>query len=64
MIAGVGLVVIHTVAAPPAVATFSGTRPALGLPTDSDPFVIDMGTQVNIAISANVFVQSLESWAR
>jgi LDH2 family malate/lactate/ureidoglycolate dehydrogenase len=51
MIARTGLVVIHTVAAPPAVAPFGGTRPALGtnpiafgFPTDGDPLVIDMGT--------------------
>jgi LDH2 family malate/lactate/ureidoglycolate dehydrogenase len=51
MIARAGLVVIHTVAAPPAVAPFGGTRPALGtnpiafgFPTNSDPLVIDMGT--------------------
>jgi len=51
MIARAGRVVIHTVAAPPAVAPFGGTRPALGtnpiafgFPTDSDPLVIDMGT--------------------
>ena len=51
MIARAGLVVIHTVASPPAVAPFGGTRPALGtnpiafgFPTDSDPLVIDMGT--------------------
>jgi LDH2 family malate/lactate/ureidoglycolate dehydrogenase len=51
MIARAGLVVIHTVAAPPAVAPFGGVRPALGtnpiafgFPTDSDPLVIDMGT--------------------
>ncbi|HVC62659.1 MAG TPA: Ldh family oxidoreductase [Acetobacteraceae bacterium] len=51
LIARAGLVVIHTVAAPPAVAPFGGTRPALGtnpiafgFPTDSDPLVIDMGT--------------------
>ncbi len=51
MIARAGLVVIHTVAAPPAVAPFGGTRPALGtnpiafgFPTGSDPLVIDMGT--------------------
>lgn len=50
-IARAGLVVIHTVAAPPAVAPFGGTRPALGtnpiafgFPTESDPLVIDMGT--------------------
>jgi LDH2 family malate/lactate/ureidoglycolate dehydrogenase len=51
MIARPGLVVIHTVAAPLAVAPFGGTRPALGtnpiafgFPTDGDPLVIDMGT--------------------
>jgi LDH2 family malate/lactate/ureidoglycolate dehydrogenase len=51
MIARAGLVVIHTVAAPPAVAPFGGMRPALGtnpiafgFPTDGDPLVIDMGT--------------------
>ena len=51
MIARAGLVVIHTVASPPAVAPFGGTRPALGtnpiafgFPTDGDPLVIDMGT--------------------
>src|SRR3984957_14480547 len=51
MIARAGLVVIHTVASPPAVAPFGGIRPALGtnpiafgFPTDSDPLVIDMGT--------------------
>jgi LDH2 family malate/lactate/ureidoglycolate dehydrogenase len=51
MIARAGLVVVHTVAAPPAVAPFGGTRPALGtnpiafgFPTDGDPLVIDMGT--------------------
>jgi LDH2 family malate/lactate/ureidoglycolate dehydrogenase len=51
MIARAGLLVIHTVASPPAVAPFGGTRPALGtnpiafgFPTDSDPLVIDMGT--------------------
>jgi LDH2 family malate/lactate/ureidoglycolate dehydrogenase len=51
MIARAGLVVIHTVASPPAVAPFGGTRPALGtnpiafgFPTDDDPLVIDMGT--------------------
>jgi LDH2 family malate/lactate/ureidoglycolate dehydrogenase len=50
-IARAGLVVIHTVAAPPMVAPFGGTRPALGtnpiafgFPTESDPLVIDMGT--------------------
>jgi LDH2 family malate/lactate/ureidoglycolate dehydrogenase len=42
---------MHTVAAPPAVAPFGGTRPALGtnpiafgFPTDTDPLLIDMGT--------------------
>ena len=51
MIARAGLVVIHTVAAPPAVAPFGGTRPALGtnpiafgFPAEGDPLVIDMGT--------------------
>jgi LDH2 family malate/lactate/ureidoglycolate dehydrogenase len=51
MIARAGLVVIHTVAAPPAVVPFGGSRPALGtnpiafgFPTAGDPFVIDMGT--------------------
>ncbi len=51
MIARAGLVVIHTVASPPAVAPFGGTRPVLGtnpiafgFPTDGDPLVIDMGT--------------------
>ena len=50
-IARAGLVAIHTVAAPPAVAPFGGTRPALGtnpiafgFPTEGDPLVIDMGT--------------------
>jgi len=51
MIARAGLVAIHTVSSPPAVAPFGGTRPALGtnpiafgFPTDADPLVIDMGT--------------------
>lgn len=51
MIARASLVVIHTVAAPPAVAPFGGARPALGtnpiafgFPTEGDPLVIDMGT--------------------
>jgi LDH2 family malate/lactate/ureidoglycolate dehydrogenase len=51
MIARAGLVVIHTVAAPAAVAPFGGRRPALGtnpiafgFPSDGDPLVIDMGT--------------------
>lgn len=50
-IARAGLVVIHTVAAPPMVAPFGGARPALGtnpiafgFPTGGDPLVIDMGT--------------------
>ncbi len=50
-IAKAGLVVIHTVASPPSVAPFGGTRPALGtnpvafgFPTETDPLVIDMGT--------------------
>jgi LDH2 family malate/lactate/ureidoglycolate dehydrogenase len=51
MIARAGLVVIHTVSAPAAVAPFGGTQRALGtnpiafgFPTDGDPLVIDMGT--------------------
>lgn len=51
MIARAGFVVIHTVAAPAAVAPFGGTRPmlgtnpiAFGFPTEADPLVIDMGT--------------------
>jgi LDH2 family malate/lactate/ureidoglycolate dehydrogenase len=51
MIARAGMVAIHTVAAPPAVAPFGGTRPVLGtnpiafgFPTEGDPLVIDMGT--------------------
>jgi LDH2 family malate/lactate/ureidoglycolate dehydrogenase len=51
MISRTGLVVIHTVASPPAVAPFGGTKPALGtnpiafgFPTEGDPLVIDMGT--------------------
>lgn len=51
MIARAGLVVLHTVASPPAVAPFGGTRPALGtnpvafgFPAGGDPLVIDMGT--------------------
>jgi LDH2 family malate/lactate/ureidoglycolate dehydrogenase len=50
-VARAGLVVIHTVASPPSVAPFGGTRPALGtnpiafgFPADGDPLVIDMGT--------------------
>lgn len=56
MIARAGLIVIHTVAAPPAVAPFGGTRAALGtnpiafgFPTDSNPLVIDMGTSAFMA---------------
>lgn len=51
MIARAGLVAIHTVASPAAVAPFGGTAPALGtnpiafgFPTDAEPLVIDMGT--------------------
>jgi LDH2 family malate/lactate/ureidoglycolate dehydrogenase len=51
MIARAGLVAIHTVASPPSVAPFGGTKPALGtnpiafgFPTETDPLVIDMGT--------------------
>ncbi len=51
MIARAGFVVIHTVASPPSVAPFGGTRPVLGtnpiafgFPTEGDPLVIDMGT--------------------
>ena len=56
MIARAGLVVIHSVASPPAVAPFGGARPALGtnpiafgFPTDGDPLVIDMGTSAFMA---------------
>ncbi len=56
MIARAGLVVIHTVAAPPLVAPFGGARSALGtnpiafgFPTDGDPLVIDMGTSAFMA---------------
>jgi LDH2 family malate/lactate/ureidoglycolate dehydrogenase len=56
MIARAGLVVIHTVASPPAVAPFGGTRPALGtnpiafgFPGETDPLVIDMGTAAFMA---------------
>jgi len=56
MIASAGLVVIHTVASPAAVAPFGGARPALGtnpiafgFPTDGDPLVIDMGTSAFMA---------------
>jgi LDH2 family malate/lactate/ureidoglycolate dehydrogenase len=51
MIAKAGLVVIHTVASPPAVAAFGGSKPVLGtnpvafgFPTDREPLIIDMGT--------------------
>lgn len=51
MIARAGLIALHTVSAPPAVAPFGGARPALGtnpiafgFPTEGDPLVIDMGT--------------------
>ncbi|MDG2286081.1 MAG: Ldh family oxidoreductase [Alphaproteobacteria bacterium] len=51
MIANAGLVAIHTVAAPPLVAAFGGTRPelgtnpiAFGFPTADEPLIIDMGT--------------------
>jgi L-2-hydroxycarboxylate dehydrogenase (NAD+) len=56
MIARAGLVAIHTVAAPPAVAPFGGARAALGtnpiafgFPTGNDPLVIDMGTSAFMA---------------
>ena len=56
MIARAGLVGIHTVASPPAVAPFGGTRPALGtnpiafgFPGEGDPLVIDMGTAAFMA---------------
>jgi len=56
MVARAGLVAIHTVASPPSVAPFGGTRPALGtnpiafgFPTESDPLVIDMGTSAFMA---------------
>lgn len=56
MIARAGLVVIHTVASPPAVAPFGGARPALGtnpiafgFPTEGDPLIIDMGTSAFMA---------------
>jgi LDH2 family malate/lactate/ureidoglycolate dehydrogenase len=56
MIARAGLVVIHTVASPPAVAPFGGARPALGtnpiafgFPTAGDPLVIDIGTSAFMA---------------
>lgn len=56
MIARAGMVVIHTVAVPPAVAPFGGTQAALGtnpiafgFPTETDPLVIDMGTSAIMA---------------
>lgn len=56
MIARAGLVAIHTVASPPSVAPFGGTRSALGtnpvafgFPADGDPLVIDMGTSAFMA---------------
>lgn len=56
MIARAGLVVIHSVAAPPMVAPFGGTQPALGtnpiafgFPTEGEPLVIDMGTSAFMA---------------
>ncbi len=56
MIARAGLVVIHTVASPPNVAPFGGTKRALGtnpiafgFPTEADPLVIDMGTSAFMA---------------
>jgi LDH2 family malate/lactate/ureidoglycolate dehydrogenase len=56
MMARAGLVAIHTVASPPNVAPFGGTRRALGtnpiafgFPTDDDPLVIDMGTSAFMA---------------
>jgi LDH2 family malate/lactate/ureidoglycolate dehydrogenase len=56
MIARAGLVAIHTVAAPPAVAPFGGARAALGtnpiafgFPTEAEPLVIDMGTSAFMA---------------
>jgi LDH2 family malate/lactate/ureidoglycolate dehydrogenase len=51
MAARAGLIGIHTVAAPPAVAPLGGARPALGtnpiafgFPREGDPLVIDLGT--------------------
>ena len=56
MIARAGLVVIHTVASPPNVAPFGGTRAVLGtnpiafgFPTEGDTLVIDMGTSAFMA---------------
>ena len=51
MAARAGLIAIHTVAAPPAVAPLGGAKPmlgtnpiAFGFPLDPDPLVIDLGT--------------------
>ncbi|HEX2939869.1 MAG TPA: Ldh family oxidoreductase [Rhodopila sp.] len=56
MIGRAGLVGIHTVASPPAVAPFGGMRPVLGtnpiafgFPTETDPLIIDMGTAAFMA---------------
>lgn len=56
MIARAGLVAIHTVASPPAVAAFGGTQAVLGtnpiafgFPTAAEPLVIDMGTSALMA---------------
>lgn len=56
MIARAGMVALHTVASPPAVAPFGGTRPVLGtnpiafgFPTEAEPLVIDMGTSALMA---------------
>ena len=56
MVARAGFVVIHTVASPPNVAPFGGTRAmlgtnpiAFGFPTDGEPLVIDMGTSAFMA---------------
>jgi len=51
MAARAGLIALHTVAAPPAVAPLGGAKPmlgtnpiAFGFPLDPDPLVIDLGT--------------------
>lgn len=56
MIARAGLVAIHTVASPAAVAPFGGSKAVLGtnpiafgFPTEDDPLVIDMGTSAFMA---------------
>ncbi len=56
MIARAGMVAIHTVASPPAVAPFGGAQRALGtnpiafgFPTETDPMVVDMGTSAFMA---------------